>query len=163
MHNGLASSLSLRSSSSEIPQSFLSPTTGACSLPQKISWRKVWLYGTSDLWFLQYSSFRHKCLQILLTAKLLLLFIWNDANHYSLSFNLAISWSLGLSKCTNALKIIRHSFNFKVVVFWHVHFFFKGILELTGTCSKNLLHHLLAEILLSWIYIVLKGHWLFKS
>lgn len=42
-------------------------------------------------------------------------------------------------------------------------FFFKGILELTGTCSKNLLHHLLAEILLSWIYIVLKGHWLFKS
>lgn len=42
-------------------------------------------------------------------------------------------------------------------------FFPKGILELTGTCTKNLLHHLLAEILLSWIYIVLKGHWLFKS
>lgn len=42
-------------------------------------------------------------------------------------------------------------------------FFSKGILELTGTCTKNLLHHLLAEILLSWIYIVLKGHWLFKS
>lgn len=42
-------------------------------------------------------------------------------------------------------------------------FFPKRILELTGTCSKNLLHHLLAEILLSWVYIVLKGHWLFKS
>lgn len=163
MHHGLASSLSLRSSSSEIPQSFLSPTAGTCSPASENSWGRVWLYGTSDLlWFLQSSSFRHKCLQIL-TAKLLLLFIQNDANHYSLSFNLAISWSLGLSKCTNALKIIRHSFNFKVVVFWHVLFFSKGILELTGTCSKNLLHHLLAEILLSWIYIVLKGHWLFKS
>lgn len=76
-----------------------------------------------------------------------------------------ISSSLKLSKCINALKIIkqRHSFHFKVVVFWHVFFFSKGILELTGTCTKNLLHHLLAEILLSWIYIVLKGHWLFKS
>lgn len=45
-----------------------------------------------------------------------------------------------------------------------MYFFFpKRILKLTGTCSKNLLRHLLAEILLSWIYIVLKGHWLFKS
>lgn len=44
-----------------------------------------------------------------------------------------------------------------------IFFFSKRILKLTGTCSKNLLRHLLAEILLSWIYIVLKGHWLFKS
>lgn len=41
--------------------------------------------------------------------------------------------------------------------------FKKGILNLSGSCTKNLLHHLLAEILLLWIYIVLKGHWLFKS
>lgn len=52
---------------------------------------------------------------------------------------------------------------FEHVFFFPLFLFSKGILELTGTCSKNLLHHLLAEILLSWIYIVLKGHWLFKS
>lgn len=39
----------------------------------------------------------------------------------------------------------------------------KRMLNLSRSCTKNLLHHLQAEILLLWIYIVLKGHWLFKS
>lgn len=125
MHHGLASSLSLRSSSSEIPKSFLSATFGTWSPASGNSWGRVWLYGTRDLlWFLQSSSFRHKCLQILITAKFLLLFIQNDANHYSFSFNLAISWSLRLSKCTNALKIIRHSFHFQDGCFLACTFFF---------------------------------------
>lgn len=116
----------------------------------------------SLLQFLQSSSSTHLKFFLLRNSRYYLYKMMPAITH-SPSTLPFISSSLKLSKCINAIKIIkqRHSFHFKVVVFWHA-FTPTGILELTGTCSKNLLHHLLAEILLSWIYIVLKGHWLFK-
>lgn len=127
MQHGEAGNPSVTIGSDEIPSRFLGPTVWAhfpASGDSLRIRRAVWDQGLCVIspvfiFYAQMTS-NPSHWEILVTIYIK----W--CQRYSLSFNPAISSRLSLSKCINALKIIkqRHSFHLKVVVFWHVVFFF---------------------------------------